>query len=170
MFEEKFISRFWSKVDKKPNQGCWLWTANKYQGGYGQIKYKNKTISAHRASYQILKGIIPDGLVLDHLCRNRACVNPDHLEIVTQRENILRGVGLAAVNKNKEFCPKGHSYSERGFLNKNGQRICLECKRIKAASDRSSGKAKKYPYDPEKRRRQYEKRKYKISHLLSPQK
>lgn len=164
MFDDKFKKRFWPKVDNTSKEDCWNWTANKSNGGYGLIKYKNSTISAHRVSYILLKGKIPDGLVLDHLCRNRSCVNPDHLEIVTQRENILRGNGSPAKNAKKEFCIRGHSFKERGHLDKHGRRICLECKRIRASQDRKDGKAKRYPYDPEKRKIAYERSKIISSH------
>ena len=81
--------RFWAKVNKTDT--CWLWTASKNWGGYGSFRVNKKKVTAHRYSYEIYKGKIPNGLQLDHLCRNRACVNPEHHEPVTNRENVVRG-------------------------------------------------------------------------------
>lgn len=81
--------RIWSKVRK--TEGCWEWTASKNPGGYGHFTVNGKTRNAHRAVYELLVGLVPFGLTLDHLCRNRACVNPDHLEPVTQLINTRRG-------------------------------------------------------------------------------
>lgn len=80
-------------------------------------------------SHELHKGPIPEGLVIDHLCRNRGCVNPDHLEAVTQRENILRGEGLAAANARKTHCPKGHPYSGENLyvVPSSGRRQCRIC-------------------------------------------
>jgi len=88
------MERFWSKVEKTVS--CWLWTASTRRG-YGQFVINNKPTPAHRFAYEQLVGDIPRGLQLDHLCRVRNCVNPEHLEPVTSRENILRGEGICAV-------------------------------------------------------------------------
>ena len=122
--------RFWSKVDR--TEGCWLWTASTNRG-YGQyyVKEHGRAIMAHRVAYEALVGPIPPGLVIDHLCRVHACVNPVHLEAVTQRENLLRGVGASAQNALKTRCPKGHAYDDANTMISNGQRRCRECLLLK---------------------------------------
>lgn len=108
IYERKpFTKRFWSKVKKDPN-GCWNWTAHKNMWGYPIFWFNGKNIMAHRFSYEMTKGNIPVGLFLDHLCRNRECVNPDHLEPVSTRENILRGETPASRNHRKTKCMRGH--------------------------------------------------------------
>jgi hypothetical protein len=96
------IRRFFKYVHKSEDTSCWIWSGNKRlsKGGayYGRFKYKGKLVSAHRRSYEMVKGFIPRGLTLDHLCRNTLCVNPSHLEAVTTRENILRGNSVVAMN------------------------------------------------------------------------
>ncbi len=85
----KDINRFMSKVKKTNN--CWEWTGFKNPDGYGKFFYNKKQRLAHRVSYELFKEDIPKGLQIDHLCRNRACVNYNHMEIVTNHENVLRG-------------------------------------------------------------------------------
>lgn len=99
--------RFWSKVDKTPD--CWLWTAGKDWDGYGIFaRDGSRSCRAHRWSYEQAIGPIPEGLQIDHLCRVRNCVRPDHLEAVTSRTNTLRGETRAAKNAIKTHCPYGH--------------------------------------------------------------
>lgn len=122
------MERFWSKVDK--SGVCWNWTASKKYKNYGQFWYKGRNDFAHRVSYELCKGVIPDGLQIDHLCRNPSCVNPDHLEAVTQKENILRGVGLSAQRARQTHCKNGHPLSGDNLRrDKKFRRICKTCAR-----------------------------------------
>lgn len=110
--------------------GCWLWTGGLSKNGYGN--YWNE--GAHRTVYKSLMGDIPKGMQLDHLCRNRSCVNPNHLEVVTCKENILRGRGLAAVNAKKTHCKRGHEFTEENTYLWKDHRICRECGRVRQSA------------------------------------
>lgn len=118
--------RFLAKVEFQPD-GCWYWTASVTNGGYGRFLAGDKTRVAHRVAYEWAKGPVPAGLQLDHLCRVRHCVNPDHLEPVTARENVLRGEGSAAFNARKTHCKRGHELAGDNMFIKQGQRICRRC-------------------------------------------
>lgn len=123
-------STFWSKVDQGSPAQCWPWLAGRTPEGYGRVLWFQKQVYAHRLSYELTRGVIPPGLVIDHLCRNTTCVNPDHLEAVTQRENTLRGNGIGGVNAAKTHCPKGHEYTpENTYMGRYGGRSCRACKR-----------------------------------------
>jgi len=99
--------------------------------GYGRMaigpRVNSKQVQAHVLSYETNVGPVPDGMVLDHLCRNKACVNPSHLEAVTIRVNTLRGIGPSALNAKKTSCPVGHEYSGDNLRVFNGRRICRTC-------------------------------------------
>jgi hypothetical protein len=101
--EPDLTVRFMAKVNKDDPSGCWLWTAQIHPEGYGRTTIARRKLYAHRVSYQLFVGPIPDGLEIDHLCRNRACVNPAHLEAVTHRENILRGNGPCAIKHRQKL-------------------------------------------------------------------
>lgn len=118
-------TRFWTKVARTGNAcECWEWTASKDRHGYGQFMLKDKDLwRAHRVSYILTHGEIPAGLDLDHVCRNRSCVNPAHLEPVTRSENLRRGDHRW---RDAKTCIRGHEFIVRPGAK---QRICLECER-----------------------------------------
>jgi HNH endonuclease len=127
--------QFWPKVDKSGE--CWTWTGYVNQSGYGRfyLSTEKRATMAHRFAYEQIVGPIPEGLTLDHLCRNRGCVNPAHLEPVTNRENVLRGVGLPAVNAAKTACFRGHPFTPEntrimGGKRTAGWRQCRACRLI----------------------------------------
>lgn len=122
--------RFISKVEASPG-GCWTWAASVKPAGYGQFRHRRATCYAHRVSYEHFVGPIPDGLEIDHLCRNRLCVNPLHLEPVTRRENTLRAPTVSALNATKTHCPHGHPYDEANTCHSGGGRYCRACAREK---------------------------------------
>jgi len=139
--------RFWAKVDKagsapayRPELGpCWLWTAQLVGRGdarYGKFNYPGGQL-AHRFAHELLVGPIPPGLQCDHLCRNPGCVKviadehgPAHLELVTPKENCLRGESFAAINARKTHCPRGHPLDgDNLYRHPDGRRECRECAR-----------------------------------------
>jgi len=133
---------FWSKVSIGTEGGCWFWMGTK-AGGYGRFynPAQRRVVPAHRFAYENRIGPIPEGLTLDHLCRNRSCVNPKHLEPVTNKENVLRGEGPTAKNKRKTHCTRGHAYDEENtYIRPNGRRRCRACDReILAAAAHARG-------------------------------
>lgn len=127
---------FWDKVAIGPE--CWIWAGARQGDGYGTFKIKgtNKTVLAHRYMYELILGAIPLGLVIDHRCRNRFCVNPAHIEPVTLYENVKRGRAWLWGPELTE-CKHGHAYTEKNTgRNKLGHRYCRECKRVKAEAMR----------------------------------
>jgi hypothetical protein len=141
LLPERFRKKFVVSTEHFHNgTPCWEWQYN-LVNGYGQHHVnirridreagrRQKAVLAHRFAYEFLVGPIPGGLTLDHLCRNRACVNPAHLEPVTHRVNILRGVGLAANNARKTHCRHGHLLAgDNVRLTATGERVCRTCRR-----------------------------------------
>lgn len=111
---------------------CWIWQGSRTNKGYGRIMRFGKQYHAHRVVWELLVGEVDPDLVLDHLCRERACVNPDHLEPVTNVENVRRGEGVCAQNARKTHCPQGHPYDEANtYRIKTGGRSCRACARIR---------------------------------------
>lgn len=108
---------------------CLIWTGSTNgQSGYGYVTQHSRIRLAHRVAYEQAKGQIPKGLVIDHLCRNRGCISSTHLEAVTQRENVTRGLGLSAKNAKVTHCPKGHLYNKKNtYISKKGSRHCRKC-------------------------------------------
>ncbi len=127
--EHPHSNRFWEKVDRQ-SLGCWLWTAATSVYGYGLFFHEKKSRRAHRVGYELIKGKIPKGMQLDHLCRVRNCVNPDHLEIVDNKENVRRGMAPQGINYRKTHCIRDHELSGENLkVTKNG-RECKKCRRI----------------------------------------
>lgn len=126
--------RFWSKVDTSGD--CWPWLGSKNPLGYGKFWLDGSLRKAHRVAYEWCVGPIPDGLHIDHLCRNPSCVNPAHLEAVTHRENVLRGIGPAAKNAIKTHCKNGHEFTPENtyrWEGKPNKRVCRTCQVVSAA-------------------------------------
>lgn len=123
------LPRFLDKVTPIPESGCWLWGGATVKGGYGVFRNEGKNSMAHRLAYEHFKGDIPKGLQLDHLCRVTCCVNPDHLEPVTAKENTLRGNNTAAQNARKTHCINGHEFNEKNtrITPNRGSRYCRVC-------------------------------------------
>lgn len=142
--------RFWEKVNKNgpissysPHLGpCWIWTAGLWGGGYGRfVTSTGVHAPAHRVSYEWIVGPIPPGLQLDHLCRVRSCVNPRHLEPVTNAENGRRGEGPAGTNSRKTECESGHPFDgPNTYIAPNGTRACRSCR---AACERERRRRKR---------------------------
>lgn len=123
--------RFWSHVEKTDT--CWLWMSAMVNG-YGRFKAERQT-SAHRFAYELIVGPIPDGLELDHLCRVRNCVNPDHLEPVTHAENMARANPYLVDSNHhaaKTHCKWGHEFTLENTYRRGHGRVCRACKRAEA--------------------------------------
>jgi hypothetical protein len=127
---EDDIKRFWRFVDK--TNDCWVWMGSQNGTEYGKFWLKEKTIYAHRISYFLEYGAIKDGNEIDHLCKNRRCVNPLHLEEVTGKINRNRGDSFSGKNIERTHCSKGHELTEDNLCEKyleRGQRVCKTCKK-----------------------------------------
>lgn len=137
--DPRLPDRFWKSAVPVPFSGCWLWTASTRDGEYGQVHYKGRNTLAHRAFYDALVGGLSPDLVLDHVCRVQPCVNPAHLEQVTQLENIRRGLPWLHNNRSKTHCPRGHAYAgDNLVINNRGERVCRACERVRNARRRAS--------------------------------
>ncbi len=127
---------FWCQAIPEPNSGCWLWMGSLNSCGYGKNnKHVLGTRSAHRTAYMLANGTIPEGLTVDHLCRVRSCINPDHLDLCTLRENIRRAPKFKGefVVEGNFTCPSGHSYTPENTRIYKGYRYCRACHRAHVA-------------------------------------
>lgn len=127
MKKASLAERIADKVTPVTESGCHVWLGASTNGGYGHLKYENKYYLAHRVTYIHRYGAIPEGLDLDHLCRVRCCVNPDHLEPVSRRENLIRGNTAIARNVRRTQCPNGHPYTKEHLAPWRNDRVCRTC-------------------------------------------
>ena len=137
------LDRFHSKYVVDEVTGCMIWTGSRSPTGYGRLYVGGVDAYSHRFAYEQFVGPIPDGLVIDHLCRNRGCCNPEHLRVCTNRENTLApgSESPAAIHAVKTHCPDGHPYDAANTYNYRGHRHCLECRRRREADYRNQRKA-----------------------------
>lgn len=119
--------RFWSKVEK--SDGCWMWTAATGGGGYGRFKIDGRLHTAHRVAYELAIGDIPEGMQVDHLCNEPACVRPSHLRVCTPVENLMaeHSMTVPRANSLKSHCPQGHPYSGGNLRTTQAGRRCRAC-------------------------------------------
>lgn len=127
-----FAGRFWDRVIR--TDGCWEWKGAHNELGYSLFYLDHRRVRAHRVAYELTVAPIPEGLELDHLCRNRGCVRPDHLEPVTHAENMRRSESASGWNAAKTHCANGHPFSPDNTTVRDGKRECRECR--KAANRR----------------------------------
>ena len=134
-------------VEPVTESGCWLWIGTIEANGYGRLRVGKRKLLAHRVLFSIHRGRLGDTDYLDHLCRVRCCVNPDHLEIVDFRTNVLRGIGPSAKNARKTHCPLGHPYDDTNtHIEHGGGRKCRACDRVAYWNNREKVLAKRKSY------------------------
>lgn len=150
-------SRIATKIHVSPDSGCWNWTACVTATGYGRVWDGHRADWAHRVVYRLTRGEIANGKVLDHLCRNRRCVNPDHLEQVTDRENTVRGDCPDVTrtrHRAKRYCKRGHPlFGGNVYLDRRGCRVCRTCQKAHAAAYRDRNREQIRATDRQRKRR-----------------
>jgi hypothetical protein len=149
--------RIREKIAKNAETGCWEWAGARTREGYGVMHHGGRQHGAHRLSWEAANGPIAPGLHIDHLCRNRCCVNPDHLEPVTPRENVLRSpIAPSAINARKTHCDKGHELTPDNldsYMLKKGHRACKECMRATCRAYHARNRAARLQYMAQQRAR-----------------
>jgi hypothetical protein len=125
---------------------CWLWTSRTDDFGYGHFKVKGRSLKAHRVAWTIERGPIPDDKTLDHICRNPRCVNPAHLALISNKENILRGVSPTALNARRTHCKNGHELGGNNLAVNHGRRECIQCRRARCRRLYAAHKAARDPH------------------------
>jgi len=135
------LERVLARVEQ--HHGCWIWTGPRSDGGYGSLTVNGQHRAAHRVLYERMIGPIAAGLQLDHLCRNRACVNPMHLDPVTCRENMRRGVSFTGHHAKQTSCIHGHPFDEANTIVWRGHRLCRACRKAISAKQSAARKAER---------------------------
>lgn len=127
--------RLYEKISPEPNSGCWLWLGCTNHLGYATIWHNKQMVVAHRILYELESGMVPKGLELDHLCRTRCCVNPAHLEAVTHRENVMRGLVHTQIRTKSTHCRRGHLLTGKNVYVYKGKNLCVVCRHIWVAAN-----------------------------------
>lgn len=127
----------------EPNTGCWLWLSSMKPNGYGKVEIGGRQLQAHRWSYEFYRNPIPHGMVIDHLCRVRCCVNPAHMEVVTQKQNLDRSECASATNGRKTHCNRGHALADPNLITRTQRRYgaTRECRTCTNANQRARRRA-----------------------------
>lgn len=145
------FERFWALADRRDPNGCWRWMGSLTDRKYGLFRINGKRHRAHRIAFELACGAaIPDGLVIDHLCRNPSCVNPAHLEVVTQQINTLRGDTIIAKQVARTHCVHGHEFTADNLIPRPGnprRRDCRACARARVLRKREEQSALSAAHD-----------------------
>lgn len=145
---EDLPDRLRRKVSENPSTGCWEWTGYTPPSGYASSSFNYKKMYIHRVVLELSGVEIPDGMQVDHVCRNRKCCRPNHLDVVTGAENLRRGNGASAVNFRKTTCKHGHPlFGDNVRIRKSGKRQCMECQRQHDSVERARNVEKHRAWD-----------------------